>query len=249
VEHATHVAAIVAAAGRGERLGCGVSKALRPIGGHPIVVYAVDALARSPFVELVLVAAPRASLTEFRNALAGHRFPADVRVVAGGSTRHESVALALTGIPPETEIVLVHDAARAFAPTAMVDSVIAAVCAGAPAVVPAVPVVDTVKEVGADQLVRSTLDRTALRVIQTPQAFRREVLEQAHAKSPSALMNSEQPRPREAPPATDDAGLVERLGIPVLVVPGSEDAFKITTALDLLLAEAIVMRGRVDVIR
>jgi 2-C-methyl-D-erythritol 4-phosphate cytidylyltransferase len=226
-----------------------VAKALRLIGGRPIVVYAVEALARSPLVELVMVAAPPASLTEFRTVLAGHRFSADVRVVSGGSTRHESVALALAGIPTVAEIVLVHDAARAFAPAAMVDGVIAAVWAGAPAVAPAVPVVDTIKEVGADLLVRSTLDRTVLRAIQTPQGFRREVLEQAHAKAPSASTNSEPPRRREAPPPTDDAGLVERLGIPVLVVPGSHDAFKITTTLDLVLAEAVLMRRGADVIR
>lgn len=249
MDHATHVVAIVAAAGRGERLGPGVCKALRPIGGVPIVVYAVEALARSPLVELVLVAAPEPSLAEFRTALAGHGFPADVRVVTGGSTRHESVARALAGVPPETEVVLVHDAARAFAPTAVVDSVITAVRAGAPAVVPAVPIVDTVKEVGADQLVRSTLDRTVLRAIQTPQGFRREVLERAHVKAAPALTHSGRPSRREAPPATDDAGLVERLGIPVHVVAGSEDAFKITTALDLLLAGAVLMRRRVDVIR
>ena len=105
---------------------------------------------------------------------------------------------------------------------------LAALAGGADAVIPALPVTDTVKRVDAAEQVVETVDRSVLRAVQTPQGFRRDVLEQAHA-APGA----------DALEATDDAGLVERIGRPVLVVPGSEEAFKVTRPLDLVLAEAV----------
>jgi 2-C-methyl-D-erythritol 4-phosphate cytidylyltransferase len=126
------------------------------------------------------------------------------------------------------DLVLVHDAARALTPPAVVEAVVAALRAGADAVVPVLPVTDTVKRVDGDR-VRVTVDRSDLRVAQTPQGFRREVLAAAHAQA--------------GPAATDDAALVERLGLTVDTVPGSEEAFKVTRPFDLLMAEA-VLRGR-----
>jgi len=150
-----------------------------------------------------------------------------VSVVAGGATRQESVRLALAALPSDVEVVLVHDAARPLVPAELVDAVAAAVLQGADAVVPALPVVETIKEVDGSSLVRLTLERARLRAVQTPQGFRRSVLEQAHAAAPGG-------------DATDDAGLVERLGVPVRVVAGAEEAFKVTRPLDLLLAEALI---------
>jgi 2-C-methyl-D-erythritol 4-phosphate cytidylyltransferase len=229
------VAAIVPAAGRGERLGAGAPKALRTIGGEPIVVHAVRGLRAAELVDLVVVAAPAADVAAMAELLTepGARVPVDV--VAGGADRQESVALALAALPPDVDIVLVHDAARPLTPATLINSVVAAVRGGAVAVVPGLPVSDTVKRVRLDggvEVVAETVARADLRAIQTPQGFDRTVLEKAHAAASS--------------PATDDAGIVEALGYDVLVVPGSADAFKITEPRDLLVAEAVLRERSVS---
>ncbi|HTY73299.1 MAG TPA: 2-C-methyl-D-erythritol 4-phosphate cytidylyltransferase [Actinomycetes bacterium] len=225
---APRVAAIVPAAGRGDRLGPGEPKALRPVGGVPLLVHAVRALASAASVDLVVVAAP-AGRREDVKALLGRPDGADVVVVEGGEDRQESVRRALSAIPEEVEVVLVHDAARAFAPVGLIEAVAAAVRAGAEAVVPGLPVVDTLKQVDEDGYVVATVDRSVIRAIQTPQGFPRRVLASLHDG-------------HEGDPHTDDAGLAEAAGIGVLVVPGSEEAFKVTVPLDLELAAAVVRR-------
>ena len=233
-------AAVVPAAGRGERLGPGTPKALRELGGVPMLVHAVRTLARARFVDLVVVAAPPAEVGAVAALLADHEVPAEVKVVAGGASRQESVLLAVASLPADVTTVLVHDAARPLVPVELVDAVASAVRDGADAVVPALPVADTVKVIDPDVgFVVSTPDRTTLRAIQTPQGFRREVLEAAHAAAGTAV----------ASVATDDAGLVEALGIKVAVVAGSEEAFKVTRPIDLLLAEALLARRYADGIR
>lgn len=229
-------AAIVPAAGRGERLGPGLPKALRLLGGVPMLAHAVRVLARARLVDLVLVAAPPDDVESVRRMLADHADGAELRVVAGGATRQESVRRALESLDPDVDVVLVHDAARPLVPAETVDAVTAAVRAGAPAVVPALPVTDTVKRVDADEMVLETVHRAELRAVQTPQGFRRDVLEQAH-------------RGARTGDATDDAGLVEQAGVPVRVIPGAEEAFKITRPLDLVLAEAVLARRRADGVR
>lgn len=225
------VAAIVPAAGRGERLGPGTPKALRALGGAPMLVHAVRALSRARLVDLVVVAAPADDVADVRALLGSWEAPAEVTVVSGGATRQESVSLALAALPPEVDTVLVHDAARPLAPSELADAVIGALRAGAQAVVPAVPIPDTVKRVDDAGRVQETLDRSQLYAVQTPQGFRREVLVRAHAESGEVA-------------ATDDAGLVERIGVPVLVVPGHPEAFKVTRPVDLLLAEALLAQQR-----
>jgi 2-C-methyl-D-erythritol 4-phosphate cytidylyltransferase len=233
-------AAIVPAAGRGERLGPGSPKALRPLGGVPLLVHAVRALARARSVDLVVVAAPPDDVDGVVSLLRDQVVGAEVRVVAGGATRQESVGLALRQLPEDADVVLVHDAARPLVPPDLVDAVAAAVRAGADAVVPGVPVADTVKRVPTgDNLVLETLDRGELRAIQTPQGFRRTVLEAAHEAAHEAAAT-------RSADATDDAGLVERIGGAVRVVPGAEEAFKVTRPLDLVLAEAVLARRRAD---
>ena len=229
------IAAVVPAAGRGERLGPGTPKALRELSGVPILVHAVRAVAASRAVELVVVAAPPDGVGLVASLLADHDLAAEVLVVAGGATRQDSVRLAVASLPVEFTGVLVHDAARPLVPVELVDAVAAAIRAGAEAVIPALPVADTVKEV-ADGIVVATPDRSALVAVQTPQGFSREVLEKAHAAVVDVSGNG----------ATDDAGLVERLGVRVRTVPGSEEAFKVTRPLDLLLAEALLARRRAD---
>jgi 2-C-methyl-D-erythritol 4-phosphate cytidylyltransferase len=162
---------------------------------------------------------------EIAEATSGPEWAAYVRVVAGGAERGDSVAAGLAALGPDVDVVLVHDAARALAPSELFDRVAAAVRAGAPAAVPGVPVVDTVKQVDEQGHVTATPPRATLRAIQTPQGFRRDVLERAHA------VWSE---------ATDDAALVERLGLPVLVVDGDRRALKVTTADDLETAARIL---------
>lgn len=225
-------AALIPAAGRGERLGPGVPKALRPLGGTPMLVHAVRAVAVSRQVDLVVVAAPDDAFGLVSSTIADHSFPAEVVVVTGGPTRQDSVARALLALPDDVDVVLVHDAARPLVPAELVSAVVFAVRSGHGAVVPGLPVVDTIKRVDAADHVEVTVDRTALRAIQTPQGFLRAVLQQAHAEADLDLA------------ATDDAGLVERLGLPVHVVPGHEEAFKVTRPFDLLVAEAVLARRR-----
>ncbi|MFY1674779.1 2-C-methyl-D-erythritol 4-phosphate cytidylyltransferase [Plantactinospora sp. WMMB334] len=217
------VAVLVPAAGAGVRLGPGGPKALRRIGGEPLLVHAVRRIAAAPSVHTVVVAAPPGDEEAVRALL---RPVAALTVVAGGTTRQESVAAALAAVPAGPEIVLVHDAARALTPTALVESVAGAVRGGEDAVVPVLPVVDTIKEVSAAGAVLGTVDRAALRAVQTPQGFRRAVLAAAHAAA--------------VDPLTDDAGLVEKQGVRVTCVPGSEYAMKITRPFDLVLAEHLL---------
>ncbi|SCF30936.1 2-C-methyl-D-erythritol 4-phosphate cytidylyltransferase [Micromonospora matsumotoense] len=220
------VAVLVPAAGAGVRLGPGGPKALRLLGGESLLVHAVRRIAAAPSVHTVVVAAPAAEVDAVRRLLAP---VAPVLVVAGGAERQESVANALAAVPPGPGIVLVHDAARALTPSALVETVAAAVRAGHPAVIPVLPVIDTIKEVDGDSVVLGTVDRSALRAVQTPQGFRREVLAAAHAAA--------------GDPLTDDAGLVEQQGVPVFCVPGSEYALKVTRPFDLTLAEHLLAAG------
>lgn len=215
------VAVLVPAAGAGIRLGPGDPKALRSIGGSSLLVHCIRRVLAARGIGAVVVAAPPSSVDTVRTLL-----PHCVTVVAGGATRQQSVALALTAVPARFQIILVHDAARALAPASLVESVAAAVRSGHDAVIPVLPVVDTVKEVSPAGVVAGTVDRSALRLVQTPQGFRRRTLAAAHEAAVDAL--------------TDDAGLVEKLGVPVWVVPGSAYAFKITLPVDVALAEALL---------
>ncbi|MFD8690452.1 2-C-methyl-D-erythritol 4-phosphate cytidylyltransferase [Streptomyces sp. NPDC059651] len=235
-------AAVIPAAGRGVRLGPGAPKALRALGGTPMLIHAVRAMAASRHVSLVVVVAPPDGAPGVRNLLDEHALPerTDFLVVPGGETRQQSVKLGLDALPADVHAVLVHDAARPLVPVDTVDAVIEAVRDGAPAVVPALPLADTVKEVepgapGEPEPVLSTPVRARLRAVQTPQGFDRDTLVRAHEE---VAVSGEG--------ATDDAGMVEQLGAPVVVVPGHEEAFKVTRPLDLVLAEAVLARRRAN---
>lgn len=181
----------------------------------------------------MVVAAPPDAVDRVRELLVPAVVDVELIVVAGGATRQASVAAALTAAPAGLDVVLVHDAARALAPVELVDEVAAEVRAGHPAVVPVLPVVDTVKRVDAGGVVVATVDRTDLRAVQTPQGFRRDVLVAAHATPTPGAGGG-------AGDASDDAALVERAGLPVRTVPGREAALKITRPVDLVLAEALL---------
>ena len=223
------VAAIIVAAGSGERLGAGIAKALVLLNGRPLVEWAAVALSDHPLVDSVVVVAPADCLPAVRGLLA--QLPlGNLQVVAGGATRQRSVQAGLAAIDPAAELVLIHDAARPLVPAAVIDRVIAALAGGAGAVIPVLPVVDTVKRVDAAGLVVATVDRSSLRAVQTPQGFRRAVIEAAHAVGPDG-----------AGTATDDASLVEAAGGTVSTVAGSELSMKITTPHDLRLAELLAV--------
>ena len=218
-----HAVGIVAAAGSGLRLGADLPKALVPLAGRPLVAWAVDAL-RAGGVDAVVVAVPRERHAEFAAALPG------VRLVDGGPTRTASVRAALSAAEPRADAVLVHDAARPLTPPDVVARVLSALAAGARAVVPVLPVVDTTVVVDEAGIVTDTVPRSPLRRVQTPQGFDRRTLQDAYA----ALA--------EGAELTDDAAVVRAAGVPVQTVDGDERAAKITVAHDLALAELQVRR-------
>jgi 2-C-methyl-D-erythritol 4-phosphate cytidylyltransferase len=207
----------------GVRLGPSGPKALRLLRGEPLLVHAVRRVAAAPSVGCIVVAAPADAVDEVTVLLAP---VAPVTVVAGGATRQVSVAAALAAVPAGFDIVLVHDAARALTPPELVEVVATAVRGGHDAVIPVLPVVDTIKQVDSVGVVLGTVDRSALRAVQTPQGFRRDVLVKAH----EAALDDH----------TDDAGMAERLGYLVHTVPGVEAALKITRPFDLAIAELLL---------
>lgn len=211
-------AAIVAAAGAGERAGSGdLPKQFRPLAGKPLLAWSVDVL-RDACDEIVVVA-PRAHLE-----IAGEICGDGVAIVAGGPTRQVSVANGLSSV--HADKVLVHDAARPFVTKQLVAAVLDALD-GADAAICALPISDTLKQV-ADARVARTVDRAALWAAQTPQAFVTEVLRHAHERAALDKID-----------LTDDAALIERAGGSVAIVEGDVRNIKITTAADLDLAASI----------
>ena len=211
-----HAVGIVAAAGSGLRLGADLPKALVPLAGRPLVCWAVQALLDGG-VDQVVVAVPAADDDRFEAALPG------VRLVHGGATRTASVRAALAAVPG-ADAVLVHDAARPLTPPDLVARVLAAVAAGAPAVVPVLPMIDTVVTVEGEEIT-GAVPRATLRRVQTPQGFDRATLVAAYA---ALDVDAE---------LTDDAAVVRAAGHPVTTVEGDERAAKVTVAHDLALAE------------
>lgn len=228
VREAGEVVAIVPAAGSGERLAVGLPKAFYQLDGQTLIERAVDGLLDSGVVDTVVVAVPADRTDEARQIL-GHR----AMIVAGGSNRTDTVNLALTVLSgtAEPEFVLVHDAARALTPPALVARVVEALRDGYAAVVPVLPLSDTIKAVDANGVVLGTPERAGLRAVQTPQGFTTDLLLRSYQRGSLDLPAAEY---------NDDASLVEHIGGQVQVVDGDPLAFKITTKLDLLLAQAIV---------
>ena len=245
--------AVLTAAGSGSRLGAGVPKALVPVGGVSLLRRAAAGLIASGAVSHVVVTAPAEEVDRFRAELEGLLDAAaaagagrcgGIEVVAGSPrSRQASVALGLAAAlaaVPQADVVIVHDAARALTPPEVTQRVVAAVRAGHEAVVPALPVTDTVKEVearsvGEPEPVVGTPRRDRLRAVQTPQGFSTPVLVAAHRAGAGRAGD-------EALAASDDAGLVEACGGSVVVVAGDERAMKVTTPMDLALAELLLER-------
>lgn len=239
-------AAIVTAAGSGNRLGAGIPKALVQVGGQPMLAYAVASMALAD-IPTIIVTVPGDQLATFEAVVADEQLKAaaarawpelgsppsiEVRIVAGGASRQASVAAGLEVLAEmqRPEVILVHDAARPLTPPEMIARLADAVSEDQGAVIPGLAVADTLKCVDDDGFVTGIIERAHVRAIQTPQAFSADLLERAHAYG--AARSSD-----EALAATDDAGLVEAMGEAVHVIDGDAAASKITTAADLAALE------------
>lgn len=226
-------AAIVPAAGRGSRIGYRTPKTFIDLGGEPLLARTLAALAGSRRIALIQPVLPRMHLARFATAiLARRRWPTCRPAVAGGRERQDSVAAGLRALPPEIDYVVVHDGARPFVTAALVERVLAEARRHGAALA-AVAVQDTIKRVSGDLFLDGTVDRRSLWLAQTPQAFSVALLREAHAHAREHGLD-----------ATDDAALVEALGHPVKVVPGSVLNFKITTREDLALARLLAFGPR-----
>jgi 2-C-methyl-D-erythritol 4-phosphate cytidylyltransferase len=224
-----HVTAVIPAAGTGVRMGGAVPKPFLPLGGIPLLARTLLRLARSQVIDAyVLVVPPGTEETCARIVVAAHRIPAVAGIVAGGDVRQASVRAGLQALPDATEVVVVHDAARPCVPVAVVRATVAAAARDGAALA-AVPATETVKEATPDGRVLRTLPRERLWIAQTPQAFARALLLEAHAAAAAAGVV-----------ATDDAALVERLGRPVTLVPGSAENIKVTHPADLEVAARLL---------
>lgn len=226
-----YCSAIVAAAGTSDRMG-GVNKLLAELAGTPVLVHTLRALSRASRVDEIVVAAREDEIIEFSRLCREYGIDKPVKVVRGGSSRVESVLLAAMETNPDAKLLAVQDGARPLVTPELIDRVVekAGHCMAA---APGVPVKDTVKMV-RDGAVARTLNRDALRAIQTPQVFEADLLK---AALQSAL--------QDGAAITDDCSAVERLGKIVYLVDGAEDNLKITTSTDLVLAEAL-LRERME---
>ena len=207
-------AAIIAAAGSGERFGATLPKALISLGNRTLIEHAIAALA--PIASEIVICAPAGYEKQIQELVGS-----DITVVVGGTTRSDSVRAGIAALSGKNKYVLVHDAARALATTELAQRVLTSLEKGEVAVIPGLELIDTVKSVDAQGHVTSTPDRTTMRRVQTPQGFDLDTLKKAHASGADA---------------TDDGALVEALGHKVLIINGEERALKITTPSDLATA-------------
>ena len=213
------IAAIIAAAGSGERFGAPIPKALIHLGDKTLLEHSIANIA--PAVDHIIVTAPLGYEDQIRTLVGS-----EISVLTGGATRSESVRLGLAALNPDTEFVLVHDAARSLASTSLAKRVVEELKSGEVAVIPGINEVDTVKVIDADGYVIFTPERSDLRKVQTPQGFSYQILQAAHEQMLDA---------------TDDAVLVADAGHPVKIIAGEERALKITTPADL--AHALTFIG------
>ncbi|MEG2208790.1 MAG: 2-C-methyl-D-erythritol 4-phosphate cytidylyltransferase [Clostridia bacterium] len=218
---------VVLGGGSGERMGTGVNKVFLPLRGVPAIVRAL-----APFSALcagaVVVARPE-ERAQMQTLLTRYGFSSFVRtVVDGGATRQASVAHGLAALPQDAEAVLVHDGARVLVTETVISAVLASVERRGSGVA-CVPVTDTIKRATQDGLVLETPKREELYAMQTPQGFALKLLLEAHAKAAA-----------DGYLATDDAALLEYAGMPVYLTPGDRENLKLTTPMDIVLAEAIL---------
>lgn len=198
------------------------------VGGVPLMVHALRTLQEAPMVQEIILAVPAVDHDYCaQEVVAAYGLSKVRRIVAGGAERQNSVGAALEAVDPQFDLVLVHDAVRPFLTEDMIERVCEAAARHGGAII-AIPARDTLKEVGAHREIQRTVDRGRLWQAQTPQAFRREILQRAHEKARA-----------DAYLGTDEADLVQRLGETVVVVEGSGENIKVTRPEDLVIGEAI----------
>ena len=224
----TRAAAVVVAAGRGRRFGAS-DKVLMPLAGRPMLAYVLDALEHATTIAAVVLVVGQHTRVAVERLVAAGPWTKVRAVVVGGERRQDSVAAGVAALPTKSDIVVVHDGARPLVPPALFDRC-ARAAATTGAAIAAVPVADTLKRV-VDTRVVGTVDREALWAAQTPQAFRRSLIEHVIARGAGQFL------------VTDEAGLCEALGLPVEVVPGSPSNLKITHPEDIAVAEALLRAG------
>ena len=227
------VGAIIAAAGFGRRMKADRPKQLLALNGIPIIIHTIRKFDISRVIDYIIVTAPRESVIEVNELVKSADFQKPVIVVEGGERRQDSVASGLNHLQPGTDIVAVHDGVRPFVSTDDIENAVRQ-AERTGAVVLAVPIVDTVKQVEKD-VIESTLTREHLVLAQTPQVFRTEILKQAFDRAT-----------KDEYYGTDESSLVERLGHPVAIVRGSERNIKITRPSDLSLARAFLEEERAE---
>jgi 2-C-methyl-D-erythritol 4-phosphate cytidylyltransferase len=221
--------AIVPAAGSGNRMGRGLSKQYLSLGGVPLLVHTLNVFEKCPLVDALLVVVPPPDVEAVRTEMLPRwNLKKLAGVIPGGKERQDSVRAGIETLDRDTDIVIIHDAVRPFITAKLIEDCIRAAAEEGAATV-GVPVKDTVKEVGADGRVMRTCDRNLLWLTQTPQAFRRDIIENAHRAAV-----------RDGYRGTDDTSLVERLGIAVRMIRGDYGNIKITTPEDLVIAEALL---------
>jgi len=229
--------AVIAAAGRSQRMGTALDKTVWPLAGRPVIGWVLDAFAAARGIDEIVVVANTDNLEVVRGEIDARPELPPATACLGGATRAESVAAGVARLSPDVDLVLIHDAARPLVTPELIEAGIAAAARWG-AVVAAVPVADTIKQVGPDGQVLTTLPRDDLRAAQTPQVFRRDWLLAAYADAGTDLHAF-----------TDEAGLLERSGRVVHVYPGSHENLKLTTPADLTVAEAILRRRLDEVVR
>jgi 2-C-methyl-D-erythritol 4-phosphate cytidylyltransferase len=227
--------AIIPAGGVGRRMESETPKQYLPLAGIPVLVHTLQAFQLSAVIAEIFLAVPEQDIPDVRRDIVlKHGMSKVILVLAGGGKRQDSVRNALFHVRDEHGIVLVHDGVRPFVSGELIGrAVAAAVECGAAAV--GVPIKDTVKEADAAGWVKKTVAREGLWLTQTPQAFRREIIVTAYEKAAADGFYG-----------TDDASLVERMGIPVRMIPGDCNNIKLTTPEDLLLGDVIARRSSYD---
>ena len=219
-------AAVIVGAGRGARFGA-ADKIIASLAGRPVLAYSLDAVQSAATIEAIVVVAGEHTQEIVVELTASGKWPKVVATVTGGDRRQDSVAAGLAAVPAGIDLVAVHDAARPLAPPALFDACLAA-ARHSGAAIAAIPVADTLKRVAGGRIV-ATVSRESLWAAQTPQAFRLDLLRRAFTEANERRLD-----------VTDEASLLEALGIPVSVVPGSLANLKITRPEDLAFAEALV---------
>lgn len=227
---------VIPAAGAGVRMGTEVAKQFMELVGRPLLCVTLESFERCPAVESMVVVVPEDRVAFCREEIVERFGLSKVSgVIPGGRRRQDSVRLGLEAAQGEFDLVLIHDGVRPFVGPEFILRIIQAASRHR-AVVPALPLKETIKEVGQDGNVAATIQRGSLRLVQTPQAFRYEDILCAHQRALDERWEE----------MTDDALLLERMGIPVAVVEGLEENIKITTPYDLELARFILGRKKPD---